>query len=145
MSKPRYSWWGYVKAVIRAYPSRKKELEDLRTPTLTASASGMPTSGGSHRGTEDTALRTLPRVQQKELEAVEAAVALTKLMDTGKERMTIVECVFFRQTHTLQGAAYKANVSYDRAIDYHGEFIRLVAYHLGLIEQDEIKHCLKKP
>ena len=34
MSKPRYRWWGYVKAVIRAYPALDKVMrEPIYTPT----------------------------------------------------------------------------------------------------------------
>ena len=30
MSKPRYSWWGYVKAIIRRYtPNREQELHGV--------------------------------------------------------------------------------------------------------------------
>ena len=28
MSKPRYRWWGYVKAVIRAYPALDKVMRE---------------------------------------------------------------------------------------------------------------------
>ena len=34
MSKPRYRWWGYVKAVIRAYPALDKVMREPNyTPT----------------------------------------------------------------------------------------------------------------
>ena len=43
MSKPRYRWWGYVKAVIRAYPALDKVMrEPIYTPTT---ARYSPTSG----------------------------------------------------------------------------------------------------
>ncbi len=31
MSKPRYGWWGYVKNMIRRYPSLKMEYEYLHS------------------------------------------------------------------------------------------------------------------
>ena len=34
MSKPRYRWWGYVKAVIRAYPALDKVMWSQSTPRL---------------------------------------------------------------------------------------------------------------
>ena len=45
MSSPRYGWWGYAKAMIRAYPQLHREYEELHTQKITASISGMPVAG----------------------------------------------------------------------------------------------------
>ena len=34
MSKPRYRWWGYVKAVIRAYPALDKVMRPQQDTAL---------------------------------------------------------------------------------------------------------------
>ena len=148
-SKPRYKWWGYVKNMIRSYPDLVREYNDIHEQPITASISGMPGGGGASRKTEDIAIKQLPRSKQEEYEAVTRAVQVTRMLKTGADRMKIVELVFWKQSHTLQGAAMKVNVSYDTAIDYHGDFIVLAAYFRGLVDYDELpeskKVCLKKP
>lgn len=143
MSKPRYPWWGYVKNVIRSYPSLQREYDELHEQSITASMSGMPGGNGVSRGTENIALRQLPGPKQKEYEAVKAAVGLTHRMATGEERMKVVELVFWKQSHTLNGAAIRANISYDTAINYHGDFIMLVAYFRELITYEELRDSQK--
>ena len=62
MSSPRYGWWSYAKAMIRAYPQLHREYEQLHSQKVTASISGMPGGGGASRTTEDIALRRLPGI-----------------------------------------------------------------------------------
>ena len=102
MSKPRYSWWGYIKAVIRRYPSLKDE----------------EVSG----------------VTQREKEAVKAAVEATGQLENGSDRLMVVDLVFWRRTHTLEGAAMQVHVSLRTAQEYHRQFIRLVAKNIGLLD-----------
>lgn len=102
MSKPRYSWWGYIKAVIRRYPS----LRDT--------------------GVSGVALR--------EKEAVRAAVEATEQLDSGADRLLVVDLVFWSRTHTLEGAAMQVHVSLRTAQEYHRQFIRLVARNIGLLD-----------
>lgn len=139
MSKPRYKWWGYIKSVIRSYPELKKQYDELHRQNITASISGMPGTGGVSRGTEDIALKELPKTKQAEMEAVKMAIQATERMKTGKDRMRMVELVFWKQSHTLQGAAMAIPVSYDTAINYHGDFIAMVAFFRGMISYDELK------
>ena len=143
MSKPRYKWWGYIKSVIRSYPELKKQYDELHRQNITASISGMPGVGGVSRGTENIALKELPKTKQAELEAVELAIQATKRMKTGKDRIRMVELVFWKQSHTLQGAAMAIPVSYDTAINYHGDFITTVAFFRGLISYDELRDSQK--
>ena len=70
MSKPRYRWWSYIKAVIRNYPTLCEKLSDIQSTSVTASLSGMPRGGKPRRETEEAALRQLPLVEQKEHDAV---------------------------------------------------------------------------
>lgn len=148
MSKPRYKWWGYIKNVIRAYPELKKQYDELHQQNVTASLTGMPGGGNVSRGTENIAIRELPKPKQAEMEAVRMAIQATERMKTGKDRMRIVQLVFWKQSHTLQGAAMAIPVSYDTAINYHGDFIMTVAYFRGMISYDDLREsqklCLKR-
>ena len=143
MSKPRYKWWGYIKNIIRAYPGLKKEYEQLHEQSVTANMSGMPGGGEVSRGTENIAIRELPRPKQMEYDAVRKAVAVTEHMRTGADRLKLLNLVFWKQSHTLQGAAMAVNISYDTAIDYHGDFIMVVAYFREMVTYDELKEHQK--
>ena len=145
MSKPRYRWWIYVKNTIRAYPTHKQNLEEMHRMPVTSSASGMPGSpGGVNRRTEDIALRQLPPQDQREYDAVQKAVNATKAMQTGQERLQIISLVFWKKSHTLDGAAMKVNVSASTAAAYHWEFIMMVGFFLGFISQDELNEEIRK-
>lgn len=87
MSKPRYRWWGYAKAMLRAYPDD---------------------------------------VTQEERNAIEAAIQETMELADGKDRIKVVDLVFFKGTHKLAGAAMQIPCSIDTAQKYHADFIRKV-------------------
>lgn len=134
MSKTRYKWWGYIKAVIRAYPSLRKEYEDLHEQSITAKMSSVPGCGGVSRGTEDIAIRELPYTKQREYEAVKRTIEATKRIEGGDLRVMIIDLVYWKNSHTLAGAAMKTGYSYDRAKQIHREFIVSVAKHYGLLD-----------
>lgn len=102
MSKPRYDWWGYIKAVIRRYPELK----------------GRDVSG----------------IALREKEAVEAAIAATERMQNGRERLEVVDMVFWKKTHTLSGAALMVPCHYETARHWHSDFIKEVARKFGLLD-----------
>lgn len=106
MSKPRYDWWSYIKAVIRRYPALKG--------------------------------KTLSGISMKENEAVRFAVEQTEALPNGAERLAVIDMVFWKQTHTLAGAAMQVPCSYDTAQQYHADFIKAVARNFkcdGLLEK----------
>ena len=134
MSKPRYKWWGYIRGVVRAYPELKKEYEELHLQSLTAGMSGMPGSGGVSRKTEDIAVRELPYTKQREYESVRRAIETTKAMPNGSQRLRIIEMVYWKRSHTVEGASIRVGYSPDRGKQLHGDFIRLVAKNYGLMD-----------
>ncbi|MBQ9165659.1 MAG: hypothetical protein IJX71_01830 [Oscillospiraceae bacterium] len=135
MSKPRDRWWGYVRAVIRAYPELRERYGELHRPGITPRYSAGGSSGSVSDPTAQIALRQLPRQEQREFEAVEAAVRETVRLSDGETRLTIIELVFWRQSHTLEGAAQKTHMSYRSAQRRQNAFIRLVAEKMGLTEK----------
>ena len=138
MSRPRYKWWGYVKNMIRAYPGLRKEYEDLHQQAVTANMSGMPCGGTASRGTENIALKELPKAQQMEYDAVRKAIAVTKQMRTGTDRLKIIDLVFWKNSHTLQGAAMAIPVSYETAVEYHRDFIMIAAYFREMVDGNNL-------
>ena len=98
----RKAWWGYVKSFIRKY----KYLKD---------------------GGDD-----LTETEHREVDAVEAAVVFTKGLNDGELRVQLVDIIFWKRTHTLEGAAMILHVSERTARRWHTEFIRTVAKEFGL-------------
>ena len=96
MSKPRYRWWGYVKAVIRAYPALDKVIrEPIYTPT-TARYSTQPPQAGDGRSLECAVVKKLDGQDMKEYEAVSAAIRATERLPNGKARLEIIDLVSWR-------------------------------------------------
>ena len=136
MSKPRYDWWTYVKGMIRRYPELMDEYSELHAQTVTQQLSGMPGGGGAGRTVEQCAVRELPGTRQREYEAVRRAVKLTQLNQvSGGIRLRIIDLVFWKRSHTLEGAAQEVHCSYRTARRYHGEFIMTVARYYGLLDE----------
>ena len=132
MSKPRYKWWSYIKAVIRDYPQLCKEQAVLHSQSVTANYSGMQGGTEPSRGTEVIAVRELPGTAQREYEAVRRAIAITERYRNGQDRLNVVRLVLWDRSHTLEGAALCVPVSYDTAQNWQCDFIHLVAKNYGL-------------
>ena len=138
MSKPRYSWWGYIRAVIRNYPTHHENLYDSKLQSVTASYSAMPRGGGIGRTVETLAIRTLPRDEQREYDAVlGAARDVMRECHTGEERLRLIDMVFWRGSHTLQGAAQQIPVSYETAKRWQRDFIIRVAKRMDVFHPEE--------
>ena len=133
MSTPRYDWWPYVKGMIRRYPDLCLKEAALHDTAITANISGMPGSGKRTDKTADAALRTLPEVNRRELEAVRAAVNETKTQDSGNLRLELVKLYYWKRSRTLFGAAEDVHVSRSTAKRWNTEFVKLVAKNFGLL------------
>ena len=138
MSKPRYHWWAYAKAIVRMYPQLKREYEALHTQRITGDPENVRGGkGGVSRSVEITALRQLPPARQKEYDAVTKAIELTQRLPSGETRLAFVDLVFWKQTHKVESAALKLYISESTARRYHTEFIRLVGFCYGLEDVTE--------
>lgn len=133
MSKPRYKWWGYVKWCIRDYPAKCRELAELRRQSFGA-GDGLPRGSEARRSTEDIALRGFAGQKEREHRGVDEAVRETRALPDGEAILRLVELVFWRGTHTLQGAAMACHTSEATARRWHNAFIRRVARHMGLLD-----------
>ena len=71
--------------------------------------------------------------ESREREAVCRAKEATCALADGKDRLRLVEMVFFKQTHTLDGAAQEIPCSLRTARTWHRVFIRQVAKEFGLL------------
>lgn len=136
MSTPRYDWWPYVKGMIRRYPELCRQETDLHTTAVTPNYGGAP---GGHGGRSDpvanAALRSLPEVNRRELEAVRAAIRYIEGLHSGKERMELVKLYYWQRSHTLFGAANAIHVSEKTALRWNRQLILQVAKNFGLLDE----------
>lgn len=136
MSKPRYDWWPYVKGMIRRYPELCAREAELHRTSVSPDLSGMPRGkGGTSDPTASAALRQLPEINLKEMEAVGEAIEQTQSLPDGNVRMELVRLVFWQRTHTVWGASVKLGISERTATQWHGDFIRAVAKKFGLFNE----------
>ena len=134
MSRPHYGWWGYVKDIIRRYPTLCEQEKALHETCISPDLSGMPRGSGTPTDpVADAALRELPEINRRELEAVRQAIEETRTLPNGEERLEMVKLVFWKKTHTLEGAAMELHWSTRKLVEWHGEFIRCVAKYFGLL------------
>lgn len=134
MSKPRFDWWPYVKGMIRRYPALLAEWEDLAVPSITPNYDAVGHGSGISKPTEQAALRQLRGIKQKELESVQKALDITAQLPNGTERLKMIELVFWKRTHNLDGAALQLHYSWRTVAGWHRDFIRQTAKFFGLLE-----------
>ena len=139
MSKPRYRWWGFARAMIRDYPGLKKNLEELHSQNITANNTGMPKGGGAGRTVESVALRQLPPDDQRVYDAVTSAVEITRLRLDGREHLELIRLMYWiRKPMTAKAAAPVLHISEVTAKRWHGCFVRLVGRCYGFgAEKDD--------
>ena len=132
MNRYRDNWRTYAVNAMRDYYRSREIKKAAQNTRVTAQYNKGRGGGGPSRTTENAALRTgLTRQQEKELEAVEAALKSTRKGPDGKIRVKVVELVYLRGTHTIDGAAYQVHVSYSTAWRWTDNFIRIVGKNLG--------------
>lgn len=135
MSKPRYDWWSYVKGMIRRYPELCAREKELHAVSMSLDLYGMPHgSGNKSDPTANAALRELPDINRREMEAVREAIEETVKMNTGKERLKMIRWVFWEKKYTLDGVAMNLHRCKRTIVQWHGEFIKCVAKKFGLCE-----------
>lgn len=134
MSSPRYDWWGYVKGMVRRYPALCMEHNELLEQSITVNYEAAGHSSGVSRAVENITIRELPTTRAREYWAVTRAIEKTRRYPNGKDRMKVIDLVYWKQSHTLVGAARASYLSERSARRYHTEFIRLVASYYGLMD-----------
>lgn len=134
LSTPRYKWWSYVKWCIRDYPRKCRELDEMHQQGGVR-LDGMPRASGAKRSTESIALRSFSGQKEREYEGVRKAVEAVRLRPDGDDVLVFIELFYWRQTHTMEGAAKKAHMSYRTARRRNREFVMMVAKGMGLLDE----------
>lgn len=132
MSKPKYMWWSFVKAMIRAYPTLEKNWKDLHATSITANYSAMPKGGNAGRTVETVALRQMPPDDQRMYDAVSKAIEITRLLPEGQRRLELIRLAYWgERPMSLKSAALLLFISEICAKRWHGDFVRAVARAYG--------------
>lgn len=134
MSKPRFRWWGYMKSAIRAYPELCDKLQTMKNQSITLNYSFSAGGSGVSRTAEAAALRELTGIEAVEYDTVRRAIENTGKLKNGAERQALIDMVFFKQSHSLEGAAMALFVSYQTAKRWHNDFILEAGKCYGLLD-----------
>ena len=80
-------------------------------------------------------MRQLSPVKMREYEAVRKAVeAAGAVPGNGYLRVKLVEMVYFKRPHTLEGACKDLHISYITGKRYNQDFLGRIARAFGLLE-----------
>lgn len=128
----REDWWEYTKRIIRSYPALCRKAESVGDIPCTPAygASGGHSGGGSP--VERAVVDRLTDKEQRRYDAVRAAISETEVMKHGRQRMELIDRVYWKRSHTLYGAAICVPVSERTAHTWNAEFIRIVEKYLDL-------------
>ena len=126
MSRRSSTWRQAARQAAYDYPGLRSQLRDLQSMSVTPSLSGMPMGGGEHRSTEDAALRQLPPDDQRRFDAVSQALSISEHLTSGLSRVRMIELVYFRRSHTIEGAAMQIPCSVQTAWTWNNDFLLLI-------------------
>lgn len=86
---------------------------------------------------KDMIRRYPDQCNDNERSAVRAAIEQTERTSNGANRLKVIDMVFWKQTHTLEGAALQIPCHYETARHWHTDFIKAVAQNFecnGLLD-----------
>ena len=132
MSSPRYDWWPSAIRMIRNFPARKAEHDDLMAQSTVADLSGMPHGAGESRPVEQIATREMAPALQQEYEAVRRALEITRLLPTGKERERLIQLMYWgKDKRPISSVACALHIAEITGKRWHSDFVRLVGVCFG--------------
>ncbi|MBQ1577057.1 MAG: hypothetical protein IIZ83_08865 [Oscillospiraceae bacterium] len=124
------SWRSEARAALRQYPKLKRR-QGENEATITPVYGGAAVQHSASRTTEDVALRsTLTEREENIISAVEFMLSMQRRYANSNERLRMVELVYFKHTHTIDGAADVVHYSPDALWRWNGEI--LTAVYVGL-------------
>lgn len=122
------SWRSEARGALRAYPriiSRRGEQQ------ITPAYGGVAVQHSASRTTEAAALRgRLSEREERIVAAVELALEMQRHYHNAAERLLMVRLVYWRRTHTLEGAAVETHYSVEAVKRWNSEI--LTAVYVGL-------------
>ena len=124
-------WRRQAKAALRVYPKLKRKQSDTTAQQITPVYGGTVVQHAASRVTENVALRsTLTDAEENIIAAVELAMYMQRQYHNGSERLQMMQMVYFKHTHTIEGAAEIVHYSPDALWRWNTEI--LTAVYVGL-------------
>lgn len=135
MSTHKDDWWISAVRMVRNFPARKKEYDELHRVTLSSPSSGLPGSTDVSRTTENIALRQMPPQKQREYDAVNRAIEITRLLPDGDKRLELIRRMYWGGKKMYIGQViYNIGISEATGKRWHARFIRIVGECVGYTE-----------
>lgn len=144
---PKYWWMETVRRAIINYPALKAKKDELQSMATTPAVQSVtveggktvtvyPTggSGGNSRKTETAALRELPPMEERALNAVSIALEAMSLLPDGRHRLALIRAYWWKMSHrNMDLAAAYVNVSERTARRWNNAFVWTVAMEMGFV------------
>lgn len=123
-------WRAEARTALRLYPKLKRRQGDNEMQ-ITSVYGGAAVQHSASRTTENVALRsTLTEREENVISAVEFMLSMQRRYQNSAERLRMIELVYFKHTHTIDGAADIVHYSPDALWRWNGEI--LTAVYVGL-------------
>lgn len=119
-------WRADARKAIRQYPDLLKKEAQLKAVSVIPAYSGMPSAHNASRTTENVALKQLPRDEQRDLDSVRAAIDTIRRYRNGGLRYKLIELCYWRNSHTIEGAALVLHVHEKTAHEWDRGFVEMV-------------------
>ena len=124
------SWRSEARAALRQYPKLKRR-QGENEMQITPIYGGSAVQHSASRTTENVALRSsLTEREENIISAVEFAMQMQAQYYNADARQKMVTLVYFRRTHTMQGAAMECGYSVETVWKWNTEL--LAAVYVGL-------------
>ena len=141
----KYWWMETVRRAIINYPHLKEKKDELQSMATTPAVKSVtveggktvtvyPTGGGggNSRKTEVYALRELPPMEERALNAVRNSLDAISLLPDGKHRLALIRAYWWKMDHrSLDRAAVYVNISERTARRWNNAFVWTVAMEMG--------------
>ena len=131
----KHIWWSYARGMVRAYPERCQQYEDLMEQRRTTILDGTP--GAKSRG--DPVGNLLGQAEQTALYREYWAVrrALEICSTRNADLLEFVKLYYWRKPGlSLEGVALKLNYSPETIRKWNRKLLYAVAVNRGLMDED---------
>ena len=123
-------WRRQARRALRSYPALKKK-QGENDMTITPVYGGAAVQHEATRTTENAALRSiLTDAEANIISAVEFALWMQSKYYNADARYKMVQLVYFRRTHTMQGAALEVGYNINTVKAWNTEI--LIAVYVGI-------------
>lgn len=130
----KYSWWGYAKAMIRAYPMRKAQYEDIIDMSAIPNNDGMPKGTAVSNPVESLMISAEQKTAYQEYWAVKKALDLF-VMRHGLSFMDYVRLYYWTEPRfKLERIADRMHLAPETIFRWNRQLIKAVGRNRGFID-----------